>query len=274
MFLAYKDMWDMPIDPVDGLEKVKEGESAPKRVGHFVGNIVYAIIFIAFKIAFRYKVEGIENLRQFDGKRGAVVIGNHVSYLDPAFLWIAARPKQWVRFMARDNMFANAGGLAGQVISRVGAFPIKRGSADRTAIKRASAMLKRGESVGIFPEGTRRNRGTAAPELHGGAAFIARMGKAPIVPSSIRNVDAIKRKGERMHFPKVTVMFGAPIYLEDFDFLPKEDRLDAVSWYAMRECYALRDNVNREEVDMKSLFPEARDFSTELAGKMLSRPIA
>ena len=39
MFLAYKDMWDMPIDPVDGLEKVKEGESAPKRVGHFVGNI-------------------------------------------------------------------------------------------------------------------------------------------------------------------------------------------------------------------------------------------
>ena len=86
MFLAYKDMWDMPIDPVDGLEKVKEGESAPKRVGHFVGNIVYAIIFIAFKIAFRYKVEGIENLRQFDGKRGAVVICNHASYLDPAFL--------------------------------------------------------------------------------------------------------------------------------------------------------------------------------------------
>ena len=42
----------------------------------------------------------------------------------------------------------------------------------------------------------------------------------------------------------------------------------------MRECYALRDNVNREEVDMKSLFPEARDFSTEFAGKMLSRPIA
>ena len=135
-------------------------------------------------------------------------------------------------------------------------------------------MLKRGESVGIFPEGTRRDRGTAAPELHGGAAFIARMGKAPIVPSSIRNVDAIKRKGERMHFPKVTVVFGAPIYLEDFDFLPKEDRLDAVSWYAMRECYALRDNVSREEVDMKALFPEARDFSTELAGKMLSRPIA
>ena len=77
-----------------------------------------------------------------------------------------------------------------------------------------------------------------------------------------------------MHFPKVTVVFGAPIYLEDFDFLPKKDRLDAVSWYAVRECYALRDNVNCEEVDMKSLFPEARDFPPSLQGKMLSRPIA
>lgn len=272
MFLAYKDMWDMPIDPVDGLQKPKEGESLPKRVGHAVGNVVYAIIFVAFKIAFRYKVEGIENLRQFDGKRGAVVIGNHSSYLDPAFLWVAARPKQWVRFMARENMFANAGGLAGQIISRVGAFPIKRGAADRTAIKRAAVMLKRGESVGIFPEGTRRGRGSAEPELHGGAAFIARMGKAPIVPSTIRNVDGIKHKGERVHFPKVTVAFGQAIYLEDFDFLPKEDRLDAVSWYAMRECYALRDDVPREQVDMKALFPDARDFSEELAGRILSRP--
>ncbi len=274
VFLAYKDMWDMPIDPVEELEKTKEGEPAPKKVGHLIGNIVYAIVFIAFKIAFRFKVEGIENLRQFDGKRGAVVIGNHTSYLDPAFLWVAARPKQWVRFMARENMFANAKGIAGQVISRVGAFPIKRDAADRTAIKRAAAMLKRGESVGIFPEGTRRGRGSAEPELHGGAAFIARMGKAPIVPSTIRNVDVVKRKGERMHFPKITVAFGEAIFLEDFNFLPKEDRLDAASWYAMRECYALRDNVAREDVDMKALFPGARDFSEELAGHTLSRPAA
>lgn len=163
-------------------------------------------------------------------------------------------------------MFSNANGLAGQIISRVGAFPIKRGSADRVAIKRAATMLKRGECVGIFPEGTRRNKGTATPQLHGGAAFIARMGKAPIVPSSVRNVEIIKQKGGRVHFPKVTVAFGEPVYLEDFDFLPKEDRLDAASWYAVRECYALRDNVSRESVDMTELFPNSKDFSEVLAG--------
>ena len=268
MFLAYKDMWDMPLDPAESeKENASPSDGAkPKRIGHLVGNIVYAIIFVAFKIAFRFKVEGIENLRQFDGKRGVVLIGNHASYLDPAFLWAAARPKQWVRFMARDNMFSNANGLAGQIISRVGAFPIKRGSADRVAIKRAATMLKRGECVGIFPEGTRRNKGTATPQLHGGAAFIARMGKAPIVPSSVRNVEIIKQKGGRVHFPKVTVAFGEPVYLEDFDFLPKEDRLDAASWYAVRECYALRDNVSRESVDMTELFPNSKDFSEGLAG--------
>lgn len=265
MFLAYKDMWDMPIDQAKDAAAPEDGQKT-RSIGHVVGNIVYAILLIAFKIAFRLKIVGKENLSQFDGKRGVVLIGNHASYLDPAFLWAAARPGRWVRFMARENMFANAHGLAGQIISRVGAFPIKRASADRTAIKRASAMLKRGECVGIFPEGTRRNRGTATPQLHGGAAFIARMGKAPIVPSSVRNVDIIKQKGSRVHFPKVTVVFGEPIYLADFDFLPKEDRLDAASWYAMRECYALRDGIAREDVDMAALFPEARDFSEVLAG--------
>ena len=271
MFLAYKDMWDMPIDPVETSNI--EGKQQ-KRIGHLVGNVAYGIVFAAFKIAFRYKVEGIQNLRQFDGVRGCVLIGNHASYLDPAFLWVASRPKQWVRFIARENMFENAHGFAGQLISRIGAFPIKRDAADRTAIKRAATMLKRGECVGIFPEGTRRGRGTATPELHGGAAFIARMGKAPIVPSTVRNVELIKTKGQRIHFPKVTVAYGEAVFLEDFDFLPKEKRLDGVSWYVMRECYALRDNVDREQVDMRALFPNAEDFTEVFAGKILGRPVS
>ena len=95
-------------------------------------------------------------------------------------------------------------------------------------------------------------------------------------PIKITSLEAenVKRKGERMHFPKITVEYGKPLVVSDFDFLPKEDRLDGCSWYAMRECYALRDDVNREDVDMKALFPEARDFSAELAGKVLSRPLA
>lgn len=269
MFLSYEQMWDMPI--ASAAERGQKPDASEKRVTHWAGNIIYAVLFVVFKIAFRTRTIGLDRLRRFYGDGGCLVVSNHASYLDPAFLWIAARPKQWVRFMARENMFANASGLAGQIISRVGAFPIKRASADRTAIKRASAMLKRGEAVGIFPEGTRRGKGGVLPELHGGAAFIARMGKSPIVPSTVRNVDAIKRKGERLRFPQVTVVFGDPVHLEDFDFLPKEDRLDAATWYVMRECYALLRDVDREQVDMKELFPDARDFSAEFAGRCMAR---
>ena len=267
MFIPYEKMWDMPIRPT------VDRDGAPvKSITHWAGNIVYAVVAFVFKVAFRTKTIGKEKLDAVASRGGCLVVGNHASYLDPAFLWIAGRPKHWIRFMARDNMFANAGGLAGQIISRVGAFPIKRASADRVAIKRASTMLKRGECVGIFPEGTRRGRGTVAPELHGGAAFIARMGKAPIVPSSVRGVEKIKPAGSRfLHFPKIEVCFGAPVFLEDFDFLPKEDRLDGASWYVMRECYALSRGVSREQIDMKELFPEAKDFASVFAGRDMSR---
>lgn len=269
--LAYKDIWDMPIDAASA---ERDGKGA-KPIPHLVGNVVYAVLLVVFKIAFRFSVEGIEHVRAFRDGKGCVVAGNHVSYLDPVFLWLSTRPSQWIRFMARDNMFANAKGLAGQVISRVGAFPVKRASADRAAIKRAAAMLKRGETVGIFPEGTRRGRGTAQPELHAGVAFIARMGKAAIVPSSVRDVEKVKPKGSRfVHFPKISVVFGAPLFLEDFDFLPKDDRLDAVAWYVMRECYALARDVDREQVDMRELFPDSKDFAAAFAGRDMSRKVA
>ncbi|MDO4443589.1 MAG: lysophospholipid acyltransferase family protein [Slackia sp.] len=266
--LSREDMWDMPLSAQAAEREGKGGASIP----HLVGNAIYGVLFVALKAAFRFTVEGIEHLRAFSDGRGCVVAGNHASYFDPVFLWLAARPKQWIRFMARDNMFENMGGFAGQAISRVGAFPVKRSSADRAAIKRAAAMLKRGEIVGIFPEGTRRGRGTATPDIHAGVAFIARMGKAPIIPSSVRGVEGIKPPGSKLpRFPKIAVVFGAPLFLEDFDFLPKEDRLEAASWYVMRECYALYRDIDREKVNMKELFPEAKDFASVFAGRDMSR---
>ena len=176
-------------------------------------------------------------------------------------MYLATRPQQWLRFMGRESLFDNAHGLVGQILSRVGAFPVKRDSADRTAIKRATRMLKNDEIVGILPEGTRRGKGTKTPEIHSGAAFVAKMGKAPILPMTVRNAENVKRKGERLRFPKITIEYGNPLLVEDFDFLPKEDRLEGCTWYAMRECFALSLRVPREQVDMPALFPGGRDFT-------------
>ena len=277
--LSSQDMWDMPFSLPLADVAAREGDASegrPRTVTHWAAHICYAIIALVFKIAFRYSTVGLGNLRRLHGVSGAVVACAHFSYLDPAFLWITARPKQWIRFMARDTIFGNAHGLAGQIVSRAAGFPVKRDAADRVAIKRAAAMLKRGEIVGIFPEGTRRGgKGSARISLHNGAAFIARMGKAPLVPAAVRNVDLLSPKGSKLpHFPKVTVVYGAPVHLEDFDFIPKDERLDAVSWYVMRECHALKADVDRESVDMHALFPVSKDYSAEFAGRDMARRVA
>lgn len=257
LFLPYEQMWDRPIDGTGCAER--------KRIPHWFGNLAWIVVGLVFKVCFRYHVDGRENLRGFRGASGAVVIANHTSFLDVAFMYIVARPAQWVRLMGRETLFDNVGGLVGQILSRTGAFPIKRDSADRTAIKRATRMLKERELVGILPEGTRRGKGTKTPEIHSGAAFIAKMGKAPILPMTVRNAENVKRKGQRLRFPKITIEYGKPLLVSDFDFLPKEDRLEGCSWYAMRECFALSQRVPREQVDMRALFPDSRDFADVFA---------
>ena len=261
MFLKYSQMWDMPLD----------GASEEKRIPHWFGNLAWVVIGGAFKLAFRYRVDGRENLRAFKGASGVLLVANHTSFLDVVFMYLACRPSQWVRFMGRDTLFDNAGGLIGQGLSRVGAFPVKRDSADRTSIKRAARMLKDKEVVGILPEGTRRGKGTKTPEIHAGAAFVARMGRAPIIPMTVRNAELVKQKGKMIRFPKITIEFGEPLLVGDFDFLPKEDRLEGCTWYAMRECFALSQRVPAAEVDMAALFPEGRDFTAEFAAHPIER---
>ncbi len=261
IFLPYEKMWDMPLG----------GTSSDKQIPHWFGNIAWAVVAAIFKICFRFHVDGRENLRGFKGKSGVLLVANHTSFLDIAMMYLTVRPSQWVRIMGRDSLFPNAGGLVGQILSRVGGFPIKRDSADRTAVKRATRNLKNNEIVGILPEGTRRNKGSKVPEIHSGAALIAKMGHAPILPMSVRNAELVKQKGKFLRFPKITVEYGEPILVEDFDFLPKDERLDGCTWYAMRECYALSRRISPQEVDMVELFPTGRDYTAVFAEHAVPR---
>ena len=68
-----------------------------------------------------------------------------------------------------------------------------------------------------------------------------------------------------MRFPKITIEFGEPVCLSDFDFLPKDERLEGCVWYALRECFALFNSVKPEEVDMRALFPEGKDYTDVFA---------
>ena len=249
----YERLFDLPF----GVDEYSSGEKRFSRVPAYV--IVGVVAFIA-KVLWRYETYGREKLDELVEKSGVVVVSNHTSYLDVVFMYLSMFRHHWPRFIARDTLF-ESNVLLAWIFAHIGAVPIKRDSADRTAVKRAAKQLKNGEVVSIMPEGTRRGKGNVEPHVHGGAALIARMGKVPILPLAVRNVDKIKRKGERVRFPKVSIVYGDALYLEQFDFLPKDDRLEGCVWYALRECFALFNDCEPDEVDMVALFPEDKDFT-------------
>ncbi len=107
-----------------------------------------------FRVLFRTRLDGAENIP----RTGAILAGNHVSYLDPILLWCASpRP---VHFMAKRELWDSR--FMAWLLPRFWAFPVNRGEPDRTAITTATELLRAGELVGVFPEGGRAEDGSEA----------------------------------------------------------------------------------------------------------------
>lgn len=251
----YRRFWDMPYG----------GDAAGRHIPMGFARTAVGIVRAILTPLFRFQVKGRDELARLNRESGVVVISNHTSFLDVVFLYLAVRPAAWPRFMARLSLFEGKPRILAWALARLGVFPVQRDSADLTSIKRAARYLKNREVVVIMPEGTRRGKSDRVPEIHAGASLVARMGKAPLLPATVRNAELIKQKGKGIRFPKVTAEFGQPVCVSDFDFLPKEERLEGCTWYAMRECFALSQRCKPEEVDMVALFPESKDFAQVFA---------
>ncbi|MCL1890816.1 MAG: 1-acyl-sn-glycerol-3-phosphate acyltransferase [Coriobacteriia bacterium] len=172
---------------------------------------------------------------------GFIIAGNHSSYLDPLFVMMALRPRS-MRFIGKEEFFKIPG--IRRLAAWVGAYPVKRGEADMKAVKRSVTMLKRGELVGIFPEGTRgRGHEANAPrEAHEGVALIAQLAKAQVVPVRLWGASEISPPGaRRWHFPRITACFGVPLSLADEPYasLDKHQRLTQFTADVMAAVYEL-----------------------------------
>lgn len=177
---------------------------------------------------------------------GYILAGNHVSYLDPCLLWCGE--KRPTHFIARTDLFEKP--IIGWGLPRVWAFPIKRGAADREAIQRATDLLKAGEPVGIFPEGTRQRAGEGGSaelgQAHEGVAFIAMRANVPVVPVGISGTEKALPRGAKLpRFPRVTVRYGEPVCPEDFVGGRKE-RTEAMTAEIMRRIAEARDRAEKE----------------------------
>jgi 1-acyl-sn-glycerol-3-phosphate acyltransferase len=139
---------------------------------------------------------------------GVVLAANHISYIDPPLVGVAARMRP-VHFMGKSELFTLP--VLGWLIARVGAFPVKRGTADRQALHRAHEVLTGGGALVIFPEGKRSEDGCLlAPEL--GVGMIALRAGVPVVPIALIDSDCfLPRHHVGIRFSRVRVVIGEPL---------------------------------------------------------------
>ena len=160
-------------------------------------KILKLIFIFIYSVIFPTTTIGKENVP----KDGAVILAsNHLSNWDPPL--VGAFISRHLAYMAKEELFRVP--ILKYVSKAVHTFPVKRGASDRSAIKTALTMLKAGECICMFPEGTRSKDGN----LHKGApgvALIAAKSKATVIPVAITGTFKLKP------FRKITVVYGKPI---------------------------------------------------------------
>lgn len=174
------------------------------------------------------KVYNREN-EQHDGP--LIVCCNHISFIDPVFIYYAL--DRHVYFMAKESLFKIP--VLGWIMKKLEAFPVKRGSADLSAVKNALKVLKSERALGIFPEGTRTNEeeGLAAKQ---GTAMFAYKTKANILP-----VHIIPRHGKVRPFMRSDIIIGKVIPYESLEFKDSShEELMRVSEKIIKEIYSIK----------------------------------
>ncbi len=169
---------------------------------------------------------------------GPIILApNHSAYMDPPYLSMVT--KRQLHLMAKDQLFRIP--VFGAYIKAMGAFPVKRGAADRGAIRQAIAELKAGRVMGIFPEGTRADAGTLLP-AEKGFALIAKQTGVPIVPIALEGTNKVLPKQGGLHRAHVTATIGKPMTAAEMLAAnpdSSKDALTIISETTMRAIAAL-----------------------------------
>ncbi len=135
---------------------------------------------------------------------GLIVAANHRSFLDPFAIGAALPWRRPMNYVAKVELFERR--WQGWLLSRLGAFPIRRGEADELAVETARLAVERGGTVCIFPEGTRIRRGTLAAPRRGVGRLALQTG-APVLPTAVYGSERVRR-GWRIRPRQVRVRLG------------------------------------------------------------------
>ena len=175
--------------------------------------VVRGAIYIWCKIYYRAEIIGLENVP----KDGALIFcGNHRSYLDPPLM--VATAKRDMKFLAKEELYEN------KFLKFLGwafeAIPVKRDEKDVSAIKNSLKVLKNGDCIALFPEGT-RNGLEKGEKVKDGVAFFAVRSGAKVVPCGIQ-VGTKENK-------KVIIKYGKPLDYSKYKGTKDKEVLDNIT---------------------------------------------
>ena len=176
---------------------------------NFYQKLIYKIVSLIFvlplyRFVLRGQLIGKENIPK---KGSFIMVSNHGSLLDPPLLGHALGRN--ISFMAKAELFKIP--LLGFIIQACGAYPVKRGIADKNTIKTACKKLSNDNCIGIFIDGTRQRDGRVNKPKQG-AALLSFKNKKLLLPVAIVNSHRlIKYKFLIPLFSKIVIKVGEPI---------------------------------------------------------------
>lgn len=213
-------------------------------------QVVACFLYSLFKLYFPTKCEGMEEslFELRDREKGTVLVMNHVSMVEPIIMTLLFwRHGLYLRAIFKKEFLKND--FLRWVFTRVGGIPVERGTADIKAVRRAQRSLMAGESIIIFPEGTRVRSDEQPAEVHGGFALIAQLAKTDVLPVAVIGVKRISPEGARIKFPRPHRVFYKTkgfITFEELGKSDKKEQLQAMETTAMDIVYRLRDELRSE----------------------------
>ena len=210
----------------DAAKRPEKKKPEPGRgwVTSFFYPIIYCILFVALRLYHWPRFRGKENLPE-----GACVIcGNHSGFADPLWVFQLLGPKLLPWTMAKKSVMDTP--VLGPFLRTFRAFPVDRDNPDMAAIKKALSVLKGGEKLLIFPEGTRVKNGKKS-EPKSGAVLLAQRANVPLVPVYVTH--------GRKPFQPIRIVMGEAYQPEWSCRRPDADELEEKTAELMAKVYAL-----------------------------------